>query len=145
MSTRDQGRDLRVADFIRDELAAIVMREMRDPRIGMVSINEVRVSRDLSYADVYVSSLQADTDDARRVLTDVLNRASGFLRSQLARRHTMRTTPKLRFHCDELVERGPRLDALIERAVRDDAARAAGRVAPEQPSSGDDDGAEPRG
>ena len=51
------GRDLRVADFVRDEMALIIQREMRDPRVGLVSVNEVKVSRDLSYADVYVLSL----------------------------------------------------------------------------------------
>ncbi|MBX3706911.1 MAG: 30S ribosome-binding factor RbfA [Pseudomonadales bacterium] len=125
---RESGRDLRVADFIRDEIASIIQRGMRDPRVGMVSVNEVKVSRDLSYADVYVSSLDATTDTARRELIDVLNGAAGYFRSELAKRHTMRTTPRPRFHYDELMERGPRLESLIERAVRADAARAAGRV-----------------
>jgi ribosome-binding factor A len=122
---RESGRDLRVADFIRDEIASIIQREMRDPRVGMVSVNEVRVSRDLSYADVYVSSLEADTEPARQVLIEVLNKAAGYFRSELAKRHKMRTTPKPRFHYDELMERGPRLESLIEKAVREDAAHAA--------------------
>lgn len=116
----ESGRDLRVGDFIRDELAAIILREMRDPRVGMVNVNEVRVSRDLSYADVYVSSIDAATDEAREQLIDVLNKASGFFRSKLAKRHSMRTTPRLRIHYDQLIEEGPRLEALIERAVRSD-------------------------
>ena len=120
----DSGRDLRVADFIRDELAAIIQREMRDPRVGFVNVNEVRVSRDLSYADVYVSSLDADSAETRAELVDVLNRAAGFFRSELAKRHRMRTTPKPRFHYDELMESGPKLEALIERAVKDDQHRA---------------------
>jgi ribosome-binding factor A len=122
---RESGRDLRVADFIRDEIASIIQREMRDPRVGLVSVNEERVSRDLSYADVYVSSLQADTEAAQQTLIEVLNKASGYFRSELAKRHTMRTTPKPRFHYDELMERGPRLEALIEKAVREDAEHAA--------------------
>jgi ribosome-binding factor A len=125
---RESGRDLRVADFIRDEIASIIQREMRDPRVGMVSVNEVRVSRDLSYADVYVSSLEADTEPARRVLIEVLNKAAGYFRSELAKRHKMRTTPKPRFHYDELMERGPRLESLIEKAVREDAEHAAHAV-----------------
>jgi ribosome-binding factor A len=116
----ESGRDLRVADFVRDELASIIQREMRDPRVGLVSVNEVKVSRDLSYADVYVSSLQAETVEARAELVEVLNKASGFMRSQLAKRHRMRTTPKPRFHYDELIEKGPRLEALIEKAVEAD-------------------------
>jgi len=124
---REYGRGLRIADFIRDELAAIIQREMRDPRVGMVSVNEVKVSKDLSYAEVYVSSLDAETETARKDLIDVLNKASGFFRSELAKRHKMRTTPKPRFHYDELMERGPRIESLIERAVRADAVRSIGR------------------
>lgn len=121
---RESGRDLRVADFIRDEIAQIMLREMRDPRVGMVSVNDVRVSKDLSYADVYVSSLDAETEPARKALIEVLNKASGYFRSELAKRHKMRTTPKPRFHYDELTERGLQLDSLIEKAVRADAAQA---------------------
>lgn len=121
------SRDLKVADFIRDELARIIQLEMRDPRVGkFVSVNDVRVSRDLSYADVYVSSLQADGEQARAELIEVLNKASGFFRSTLARRHTMRTTPKPRFHYDELIEEGPRLEKLIDTAMRSQAANDEG-------------------
>ncbi|MEQ8861609.1 MAG: 30S ribosome-binding factor RbfA [Pseudomonadales bacterium] len=131
----DYGRDLRVADFIRDELAAIIQREMRDPRVGMVNVNEVKVSRDLSYADVYVSSLDADTDAARDELIEVLNKAAGFFRSELAKRHRMRTTPRLRLHYDRLMEEGPKLEALIVKAVESD--RRAGKAAGnEDPADG---------
>jgi len=134
----DSGRDLRVADFIRDELAKIIGQQMRDPRVGMVNVNEVRVSRDLSYADVYVSSLDTESAEARQELVDVLNKASGFFRSELAKRHRMRTTPKLRIHYDELMEEGPRLEALIEKAVQaDQRARPAGPAGPE---GSDDEG-----
>ena len=121
------SRDLKVADFIRDELARIIQLEMRDPRVGkFVSVNDVRVSRDLSYADVYVSSLQAESEEARAELIEVLNKASGFFRSTLARRHKMRTTPKPRFHYDKLIEEGPRLEKLIDTAMRGQAANDEG-------------------
>jgi ribosome-binding factor A len=120
---KDYGRDLRIADFIRDELAEIIRRDMRDPRIGMVSVNEVTVSKDLSYADVYVSSWQTPDPAQRDEFISVLTKAAGFFRSELARRHRMRTTPKLRFHYDEIIERGPELEALIESAVQADAAQ----------------------
>jgi ribosome-binding factor A len=118
---REFGREERVADFIRDELASIIQREMRDPRIGMVSVNEAKVSKDLSWADVYVSSHETKTDEERAALIDVLNRAAGYFRSELAKRHSMRTTPKPRFHYDEVIERGPALESLIEKAVQADA------------------------
>jgi ribosome-binding factor A len=130
MTTRESGRSLRIADFLRDEIAQIAQRHMRDPRVGMVSVNEVKVSRDLSYADIYVSSMAAQTDTARQELIAVLNGAAGFFRSELAKRHTMRTTPRPRFHYDEVPERGQRLDALIDRALRDDLRETAQRSVP---------------
>ncbi|MEQ8690968.1 MAG: 30S ribosome-binding factor RbfA [Pseudomonadales bacterium] len=130
------SRDLKVADFIRDEVARIIQFEMRDPRVGsFVSVNEVKVSKDLSYADIYVSSLQADNDKARGELITVLNKAAGFFRSTLAKRHSMRTTPKPRFHYDELIEKAPQLEELIAQAVAGD-----------RPENADDDAeGEPRG
>ena len=74
--------------------------------------------------DIYVSLLDAEDDDAKRDLVEVLNHASGFLRSTIAERHTLRTTPRLRFHYDDLVDKGPRLDALIDQAMRSDAAHS---------------------
>lgn len=121
----ERGRDLRIGDFIRDEIAGIIQRQMRDPRVGMVVVNDVHVSKDLSWADVYVTSLDARTPDERAALLKVLNNASGYFRSELAKRHSMRTTPKPRFHYDESVERGPRLEALIGSALEDDARRHA--------------------
>ncbi len=118
---REFGREERVADFIRDELASIIQREMRDPRIGMVSVNEVKVSKDLSWAEVYVSSHETKTDEERAALIGVLNKAAGYFRSELAKRHSMRTTPKPRFHYDVVIERGPALESLIEKAVQADA------------------------
>ena len=119
----DYGRTERVADFIRDELASIIQRQMRDPRVGMVSVNEAKVSRDLSWADVYVSSHETRTEAERAELLAVLNKAAGYFRSELAKRHKMRTTPKPRFHYDEVVERGPAMESLIDRAVREDVAQ----------------------
>ena len=116
------ARATRVADLIRAELAVIVKTQMRDPRVSMLSITDARVSRDLGAADIYVSSLAAADaafdDDAKADLIAVLNGAAGFLRSAVARQHGLRKTPRLRFHYDDLIEAGPRLDALIDEAVR---------------------------
>jgi ribosome-binding factor A len=114
------SRDLKVADFVRDELARIMQFEMRDPRVSFVSVNEVKVSKDLSYADIYVSSLQTTDEASQAELVSVLNKAAGFFRSTLAKRHSMRTTPKPRFHYDELVERAPQLEQLISKAITED-------------------------
>ena len=128
---REYGRGLRIADFIRDELAGIIQQQMRDPRVGMVSVNEVTVSKDLSWADIYVSSYEASSSEQRTELIGVLNKAAGYFRSELAKRHSMRTTPKPRFHYDELAESGPRLDALIQSAIEADRHPAAEDVADE--------------
>lgn len=119
---REFGRDRRVADFIQRELAVVLQMEMKDPRVGMVSITDVRVSSDLGYADIYVSSFQAQTPDARDELLAALTGASGWLRSLIAKRSNMRTVPRLRFHWDELIERGHALDALIDKALAEDRA-----------------------
>ncbi len=137
---REFGRDLRVADFVRDELASIIHLGMRDPRVGMVSVNEVTVSKDLSYADIYVSSIDTDSQDKRDELICVLNKASGFFRSELAKRHSMRTTPKPRFHYDEIVESGPRLEKLIEAAVQEDEDRQASHQVDSEASGNKTDG-----
>ena len=124
----------RVADFIRSELADIVQNQMRDPRVSLLSITDARVSRDLGVADIYVSSLNARDERERAELVAVLNGAAGFLRSAVAGRHTMRTTPRLRFHYDQLIEGGPRLEALIDRAVEADGERTAD-ADPKSPSA----------
>ena len=110
----------RIADYIRAELASIVLREMRDPRVSMLSVTDTQVSRDFAVADVYVSSVAATDDSARQELVTVLNNAAGFLRSAVAKRQAWRKTPRLRFHYDDLPERGARIGALIDQAVRAD-------------------------
>jgi ribosome-binding factor A len=117
---KEHGRGLRVADHLRERLADIIRAEMRDPRVGMVSVNDVRVSRDFAFADVFVSSLDADDPEAQHQLVKVLEHAAGFLRSAVARDNTMRTTPKLRFHYDEVAVNGVRMESLIRRAVAAD-------------------------
>jgi len=117
---KEHGRGLRIADHLREQLADIIRAEMRDPRVGMVSVNDVRVSRDLAYADVFVSSLGVDDPQSQREFITVLEHAAGFLRSAVARDNTLRTTPKLRFHYDELIVEGARIETLIRRAVAAD-------------------------
>lgn len=117
---REFKRELRVADHLRRELAGLIRSEMRDPRVGLLAVNDVTVSKDLGYADVYVSSFGVEADPEKAELIEVLNHASGFLRTALARESTMRTTPRLRFHYDETLEQGVHLEDLIERAVNAD-------------------------
>ena len=114
---REFKRGQRVADFLRKELSQLIQMELRDPRLGMVSITEVEISRDLSHAKIYVTSLGCDDKDSATEPLKVLNGAAGFLRSQIARSSTMRTTPQLHFFFDESVFRGQQLSSLIDEAV----------------------------
>ncbi|TBW48413.1 30S ribosome-binding factor RbfA [Marinobacter halodurans] len=118
---KEFSRVERVADQIQKELAVMVQREIKDPRLGMVTINAVKVSRDLGYADVYISLLTTEElTEADPVVQDslgVLRKAAGFLRSQLGRAMKLRVIPQLRFHFDTLGGQSRRIDSLIDRAV----------------------------
>ena len=117
---REHSRGQRVADLIQRELAQLIQRDLRDPRLGMVTVNEVKASRDLAYADVYITLLGAENSEDREGCLEVLNNAQGFLRSQLARILKTRTTPKLRFHYDNSVSDGQYLSKLIDEAIDKD-------------------------
>ena len=111
------SRAIRVGDFIRDEISKIILHEVRDPRVTKyLAVNDVVVSKDLSYADIYVSSFEHDNDSDQQVIADVLNKASGFFRTLLSKRLSMRTTPKLRFHYDILQSEGMSLEQKIREA-----------------------------
>ena len=118
------NRKDRIADQMQRDLAELIRSSLNDPRLGMVTVNQVTVARDLGYSDVYVTLLTAeDLDaDAEEVKTtiDILNGAAGFLRSELSRMIRLRTIPQLRFHFDASVKRGRQLDQLITRARKKD-------------------------
>ena len=134
--TETSTRLQRVADLIQQELAMLIQLEIDDPRIGMVSITGVDISKDLSFADVHVSVLNTQTGDGsdsagaepKGALDQLeidenlaaLNKASGYLRSLLAKRLKLRTTPKLRFHHDATLSRGNKLSSLIDEALEAD-------------------------
>jgi ribosome-binding factor A len=109
-----EARGARIADQIQRELAELVRTEVRDPRVGLVTLTGVELSRDQSHAKVFFTMLGADSDEA----LEGLGRAAGFLRSELARRLTTRKVPELHFAYDESVERGVRLSKLIDDAVK---------------------------
>jgi len=116
----DSSRRQRVADQIQKELAGLIQREMKDPRLGMVTVSAVDVSRDLAYADVYITILGKNDDDERKQTLGILTRGGGFLRSKLARAMKLRIVPALRFRYDESIERGVYLSNLIEDARKKD-------------------------
>ena len=122
---KEFSRAQRVADYLQRELAGLIQREVRDPRVGMVSITGVDVSRDIGHAKVHYTVLSVDdSSDNIDESTAALNKAAGFLRSQLSRDSSMRSVPQLRFYFDASVGRGRYLEDLIGKAA--DADRALG-------------------
>ncbi|MEX2476448.1 30S ribosome-binding factor RbfA [Marinobacter sp.] len=118
---REFSRVDRIGDQMQRELAQLIQREVKDPRVGMVTVNAVKVSRDLGYADIYVSLLSTEelTEESPEVKESLaaLNKAAGFLRGQVGRAMKLRVMPQLRFHFDTLQGYSRKMDNLIREAV----------------------------
>lgn len=114
----------RLADQIQRALAVLIRDEINDPRLtGFVTISSVKVSPDLGYADIYVTILEPSQDggmniDAHRESVLVLKNAAGFLRTELSRVLKTRTTPRLRFHYDEVTAHGNHMLNLVNEAMQ---------------------------
>ena len=114
---REFTRAERVSDAVQQELAVLIRSEVRDPRVGMVNITDVSVSRDLAYGKIFVSFV--DDRDQQQIdeALVALNGAAGYLRKLLAGSIKLRVTPQLTFIYDESGRRGQHLSALIDYAV----------------------------
>jgi ribosome-binding factor A len=118
---KEFSRSKRVADQIQRDLAMLIQQEIKDPRVGLVTINAVQVSRDLNYADIYFTCMALDDNaDSQKESEKVLNGAAGFLRTELSHGLRLRTTPELRFHYDSLLGEGQRMTRLISEARKTD-------------------------
>ncbi len=107
-----EKRSIRIADRINRELSLLFIQEISDPRLDNVSITEVKVDRELSFADIYVTSLVGQEE--RGEILKALKHAAGFIRSQLAASLShLRSFPDLRFHWDPVPERVDRIDQII--------------------------------
>jgi ribosome-binding factor A len=104
-------RAQRIADRIREELSEILLTLTSDPRLGGVSITDVKIDRELEYANIYYSSVEGSTR-AEEIL-EGFRHAQGFLRSELARRIQLRSFPRLRFHYDPTFEKAENLERLF--------------------------------
>ena len=109
------GRGVRVADQIQRDLAEIIAYELKDPRVGMITITEVQVTPDYAHAKVFFTMLADDPETVRNTLTG-LHKAASFIRGQLGRRLTIHTIPELHFIHDTSPARGMELSKLIEEA-----------------------------
>ena len=115
MSGAPSSRQQRVGDLLREEISEIVRMKMRDPRLGFLTVTDVEVSRDLRHASVFVSVLGAEKEGTTAL--GILNKASGFVRSELGHRVELRYTPELRFIIDKSAERGARISAVLKKIL----------------------------
>ena len=111
------ARTDRVAEQIHRELAVLVRERVKDPRVGMVALLDVEVSKDLAHAKVWFDVLQADHGLEAQ---EALNHAAGFLRRELGQLMKLRVTPSLHFFYDDTQSRGNALSALIDKAIASD-------------------------
>ncbi|ODS22810.1 ribosome-binding factor A [Candidatus Endobugula sertula] len=117
---REFARTDRIADAIQRILATTIAQEVRDPRVGMVNINNVAVSRDMAYAKIYVTFVGRDNETECNQAANALNHAAGFLRSTVAKELDIRVTPKLQFYYDKTSVHGQQLSNLIDKAIAED-------------------------
>ncbi len=107
----------KVADLIQRVLSTVLQRESRDPRLSGVTITDVEVSQDLMHANIYYTHIGdlSETEEIQRAL----EKAAGFLRTELARRTRLRRVPELRFKYDDTLLRAKRIDELLEQISRE--------------------------
>jgi len=112
---KDYSRSSRVVEQIKRELAELIRLEVKDPRVGFITLTDVEITADYAHAKVFFTSMTGQ-ENLDEILVG-LRRASGFLRRELGRRVRIHTTPELHFVYDTSVEEGTRLSALIDQAM----------------------------
>ena len=115
--SRQYSRAQRVGDQIQRELAVMIPREVKDPRLGFVTLTGVDVSRDLGHAKVYVTLMNSEVPEVIEDNLEVLREAAGYLRMLLGKEIRIRSIPQLHFHYDDSVTRVAYMSSLFERAV----------------------------
>lgn len=119
MMAREYARTDRVGQQIQKEIAVILQREIKDPRLGMLTVSAVEVTRDLAYAKVFVTFFNDDKSKVKESLA-ILNDAAGFIRSLLAKTLRARIMPNLRFEYDQSLVEGVRMTSLVDSVIRED-------------------------
>ena len=121
---KEFGRAQRVAQEMQKEIAIILQREIKDPRLGlMTTVSDVEVSRDLAYAKVFVTFLNAKDEEAIKAGIKALQDASGFIRTLLGKAMRLRIVPELTFFYDNSLVEGMRMSNLVSNVIKDDEAR----------------------
>ena len=117
---KQYSRTQRIGDQIQRELATLIPREIKDPRLGFITVKCVDVSRDISHAKVFITVMGDNSPEVIKENLTVLKDAAGYLRMLLGKAMKLRSLPALHFHYDESITRGAHLSALIEQAVSED-------------------------
>jgi ribosome-binding factor A len=125
----------RISDRIRKELSEMLIQEVHDPRLSGISVTDVKVDRELAYADIFVSAVEGQ-ERSQEVLAG-LRSAAGFLRHELAGRVDLRVFPILRFHWDPTPERADHIERILAR-LREEEAGGAANVPPDHDLDADD-------
>jgi len=113
----------RINDRIKEILSVVLLTKIEDPRLMDVSVTDVRVDRELDYANIYVSSLDKDADQDE--ILEALSRASGYLKYEISQEIDLRIMPKLRFFWDPTPQRADRIDALLAQIRAENEAKEA--------------------
>lgn len=122
-----QNRAARVGDEIQKVISQLLLTEIKDPRVPMMtSVLEVRMSSDLTHANVYLSVYGSEKE--KQDCMAAMERASGFIRTQVAKRVKLRVAPELHFKLDESIQKGMELMDLIDRTMKEDRARGGSDV-----------------
>jgi ribosome-binding factor A len=116
---REFARTDRVSQEIQKEIAMIIQREVKDPRLGMVTVNAVEITRDLAYAKIFVTFFTLEGQNVDESIK-ILNEASSYIRTLLAKRIKARIMPELRFVYDKSMVEGVRMGHLVDKAVAED-------------------------
>ena len=111
---KDFSRIIRIESLVQETLAKIIQRELKDQRVGMVTITQVKISRDLSFAKIYVATHEKDVEK-NKITIQALNHAAKFLRCRLADEIELRKIPELHFYYDEVWQQGVRISQLLSK------------------------------
>ena len=120
---REFNRADRIAQQMKREVAIILQRELKDPRVRMATVSDVTVSGDLMYAKIYVTFMDNDAEAVKAAIK-VLNKAKGFVRTMIGRAMKLRAVPEITFFYDKSLDEGMRISHLITETLKKDATLA---------------------
>ncbi|MBN3056935.1 30S ribosome-binding factor RbfA [Pectobacterium brasiliense] len=120
---KEFSRTQRVAQEMQKEIAIIIQREVKDPRIGMATVSGVEVSRDLAYAKVFVTFLNDNEPEQVQMAIKALQDASGFIRTLVGKAMRLRVVPALTFSYDNSLVEGMRMSNLVTNVIKNDTER----------------------